>query len=137
MTREPSAKAVSFHRLAAAYGAPDFEDCLANYVVRFNNPDASPATIRNLTKTFRLGFEKVPVYHKARFWEVDFPRYRHASDEYDVIHATPARQDKRGNIIPGRFDSGLVNTGAGGPLGVTGALSARRDSDKCSSLILV
>ena len=120
MTREPSAKAVSFYRLGAEYGASAFEECLSTYIVQFNNPGASPATVRSLAETLCLGFQKVPVHHKAKFWESDFPRYRIASDEYDVVHASPARFDKRGNTIPGRFDTTIVNLGTGTTVGVSG-----------------
>ena len=120
MTREPSAKAVTFHRLEVEYGAKDFEERLSQFVIKQNNPAASLAQVENLANDLALGFAKVPVYHKAKFWETDFPRYRHASDEYDVIHATPAHRDKRGNVVSGRFDTGLVNLRSGGAIGVKG-----------------
>lgn len=121
MTRGPSLKAVPFHRLASDYGAQDFEASLRHFIVKFNNPTLSAGQVKALVPSVRLrNFDRVPVYHKAKFWEVDFPRYRHASDEYDVIHATPSRLDKRGKIIPGRFDTALVNLGAGKSVGVRG-----------------
>ncbi|EKM50268.1 uncharacterized protein PHACADRAFT_33048 [Phanerochaete carnosa HHB-10118-sp] len=117
--QEPSAKAVSFYRLGAEYGAVNFEKCLSMYIVRLNNSQASPASVCDLVSTLCLGFQKVPVYHKVKFWESDFSQYRHASDEYNVIHVTPAHSDKRGNIIPGQFDTVLVNLGNGVPVGIT------------------
>ncbi|GJE98156.1 hypothetical protein PsYK624_143780 [Phanerochaete sordida] len=112
--------AVSIYRLETDYGASDFETALATYIVRSNNPSATAGAVRELSSTLCLGFQKLPVYHKAKFWEDDFPRYRHASDKYDVIHVTPARQNKRKDVIPGRFDTVLVNVGTGGAVGVTG-----------------
>ena len=38
----------------------------------------------------------------------------------DSIHAQPAHSDKYGNVIPGRFDTGLVNYKDGGMTGVKG-----------------
>lgn len=120
MTREPSAKAVPFTRLADAYGATQFSSCLAQFIVETNNPGVSHAEIRRRAARYRLPFNKVPVYHKAKFWESDFPRYRHASDEYDVIHAKPSQYDTRNREIPGQFDTALVNMGDGGAVGVHG-----------------
>ena len=125
MTREPSVKAVPFYSLVDDYGAQDFAIRLAEYIVGFNDSSGilSRAQIRRLAENVRLPFNKVPVYHKAKFWEADFPRYRHASDEFDVVHSTPARQDKRGNVVPGRFDTALLNDGSGGAVGVQGMLN--------------
>lgn len=120
MTREPSAKAVPIHRLISDYGATDFERCLAQFIARFNYPDASPRELKIIAARVLIRFDRVPVYHKAKFWGADFPRYRHASDEYDVVHATPSRFNKRVDRIPGRFDTALVNTGAGRTVGVSG-----------------
>ncbi|KIP06193.1 hypothetical protein PHLGIDRAFT_107242 [Phlebiopsis gigantea 11061_1 CR5-6] len=120
MTREPSVKAVLFDRLNSEYGALDFERCVALWIAGFNHPTASARENKAIAAGLRLGFDAVPVYHKAKFWESDFPRYRHASDEYDVVHSRPSRQDKRGRGVPGRFDTALVNLGAGGAVGVDG-----------------
>ncbi|GJE84945.1 Plavaka transposase-domain containing protein [Phanerochaete sordida] len=120
MTRDPSAKAVPFHRLHTQYGAVDFELCLAQFVARYNHPEASPRSLAALASNIRLRFDKVRVYHKAKFWEESFARYRHASDNHDVIHATPPRLDKRGDTIPGRFDTALINLGSGKATGVAG-----------------
>lgn len=123
MTREPSVKAVSFYALGKDYGAAHFETCLARWIVEYNNPTATTRQVRTLAEGLALHFHHVPVYHKAKFWESDFPRYRHASDEYDVVHAKPSRADKRGRLVPGRFDTVLVNLGDGGAVGVHGKYS--------------
>ncbi|KAF7796673.1 hypothetical protein EIP86_007856 [Pleurotus ostreatoroseus] len=118
MTRNPSATA-TFERLGTRYGATQFRECLARFVAQRNNPDARPTELNYLTAVQPILFNKVPVYHKARFWESDFPLYRHASDNYDVIHVRPAREDKEGQIVSaGRFDTALVNDGTGGAVGV-------------------
>ncbi|PSR97382.1 hypothetical protein PHLCEN_2v4327 [Hermanssonia centrifuga] len=120
MTRYPSAKAVSFDHLASAYGARDFRLCLSRFIVRHNDPTCSRAHVEHLAANLRLNFRAVATYHKAKFWESDFPRYRHASDEYDVVHVTPSRFNTRQREVPGRFDTVLVNDGSGGLLGVQG-----------------
>ncbi|GJF00963.1 hypothetical protein PsYK624_172670 [Phanerochaete sordida] len=120
MTREPSAKAVPISRLQSDYGAADFEQCLVKFIAKFNHPDATPRDLKVLESRIYLRFDKVPVYHKAKLWASDFPLYRHASDERDVIHATPARKNKRGDVVPGQFDPVLINLGSGKSVGVGG-----------------
>lgn len=122
MTAHPSVTSVKFSRLAEDYGAVDFAFCLSEFIVRSNNPGISHAQLNRLSANLSLQFNSVSVYHKAKFWESDFPLFRHASDEYDVIHATPARLDSRKHVVEGRFDTALVNEGTGGSLGVQGTL---------------
>ncbi|PSR75312.1 hypothetical protein PHLCEN_2v9175 [Hermanssonia centrifuga] len=116
----PFAKAVPFERLAERYGANDFRDCLARFITQHNHPGASRRELEELSALLPFAFRSVSVYHKARFWENTFSLYRHASDDYDVLHVTPSRLDKRGREIPGRFDTALVNDGTGGSLGIKG-----------------
>ena len=120
MTNEPSAKSVSFTLLEDKYGATDFRNELAKFIVQYGNPNASPAYVRRLASSYPFVFHAVPVYHKAKIWDIDFPLFRHASDEYDVIHASPSYSDKRNREIPGRFDTAIINTGTGGALGISG-----------------
>ena len=121
MTRHPSAKAITLEQLSSRYGASNFQDCLKRFVAKCNHPTASATDVRRIAATVPLWhISKVAVWHKAKFWEADYALYRHASDEYDVLHATPARRDKRGKLIAGRFDVALVNTGTGGTIGVEG-----------------
>ena len=51
------------------------------------------------------------MYHKAKFWLGDRQNHRLMSDEYDVVHATPARKDTRGRPVDGQFDTVLVKVG--------------------------
>lgn len=120
MTRHPSAKAVSFSRLQDDYGARDFQVELARYIIRTNDPMVTRGRLKSLASGYQFKFHAVPIYHKAKLWDSDFPLYRHASDEYDVIHVFPARPGKRGKTIPARFDTALVNTGKGSQIGVEG-----------------
>lgn len=124
MTREPSAKRVSFTALAQDYGGVDFERCFARYVVGHNHPDLARSMVDYVAKSVSFPFGAVAVYHKAKIWDEDFPRYRHASDDYDVIVSTPSRRDKHGTIIPGRFDTALVNEGFGRSIGIEGKPSS-------------
>ncbi|KAJ3542161.1 hypothetical protein NM688_g6000 [Phlebia brevispora] len=122
MPKNPSTKAqVSFERLSTHYGATQFRSCLAEFVAQRKHPDARPAALREHAALQQIHFHKVHVYHKARFWKRDFALYRHSSDQYDVIHARPARYNKHGNeTSPGRFDTALINDGTGGAVGIKG-----------------
>lgn len=65
----------------------------------------------------------VAVYHKAKFWLGDPQHPRLSSDEFDVVHATPARKTKRGQVVDGHFDPAIVNNTNGEYAGVAGTIS--------------
>lgn len=66
----------------------------------------------------------VPVYHKAKFWIGDSKNHRLSSNEFDVVHAIPARTSARGRPVDGQFDTVLVNDGAGRYIGLAGTCRA-------------
>ena len=76
--------------------------------------------VQHNAKKYPLPFQTMPVYHKAKFWLGDSKHHRLSSNEYDVIHARPPRQNKRHEHIPGRFDTALVNSGQGNYIGLKG-----------------
>ncbi|KAJ3547009.1 hypothetical protein NM688_g5449 [Phlebia brevispora] len=120
MTRNPSTKgAVSFDRLGTHYGATQFCECLARFVAKHKYPEAGTVELNYRASTQPILFNKVQVYHKAKFWESDFALYRHASDEYDIVHARPTQ-----NNTPGCFDTALINNGTGGAVGIRVSLQA-------------
>ena len=94
-----------------------FKDALSHYVLKHQNPTASYTEIENMICDFPLHFDKVPVYHKARFWLGNEAVHKLQSNEYDVIHTRPEYKEKN-KIIPARFDTVLVNSGRGEYIGV-------------------
>ncbi|KAH9933677.1 uncharacterized protein BXZ73DRAFT_101062 [Epithele typhae] len=66
-----------------------------------------------------LPFNKFPAYHKIKLVLKDAQGIGVMEAVQDVIHARPQRQDKRGRVVPGRFDTVLVEDG-GDEAGVQG-----------------
>ena len=120
MTKFPSAKAVSFDILNQAYTATMFKHALTHFIIQRQNPDMSYAEVERYVPSRTLLFNKVPVYHKAKFWLGHKETFRLQSDEYDVLHVHPPHKGTDKTIIPGRFDTALVNMGYGEHIGVDG-----------------
>ncbi|KAI9459935.1 hypothetical protein BJY52DRAFT_1204009 [Lactarius psammicola] len=99
MTRNPSLKAVSFNDLANKYRALDFQDALADFIARINNPRASATALRALAEDTLLPFRSVPVFHKIKFVST------RDSEVIDTGHM-------RGRVIPSRFDTVIVRSGS-------------------------
>jgi hypothetical protein len=108
LTIHPSEKSVSFEDLANRYGAMDFQDALADFIVQHNYPELPPNAARRRADNTLLPFQKVSVFHKIKFADRDDSR----KSTVDVIHVRPEAHNQRGTIIPGRFDTGLVKNGS-------------------------
>ena len=104
MARHPSAKNVSFDVLKLRYGALDFQDELADFVAQVNNPGASRSILSLHAEDTLIPFRGVPVFHVIKFTGTD------GSQTTDSVHARPEQRDKRGRIIPSRFDTVLVQS---------------------------
>ncbi|KAG6849114.1 hypothetical protein H0H93_011213, partial [Arthromyces matolae] len=123
MARHPSVRAVSFEALAANYGAPLFRTALARYVALVNEPNLTTNQVEYRIWRLRIPFKKVPVWHRIKFQQLN-PQNGEASTA-DSIHAWPAKKGSRGGLIPGRFDTALVDDGSGRETGINGFRVAR------------
>jgi hypothetical protein len=103
MKQKPSKPRVLFDVLARDYGALEFQDALADFVAQVNCPGASRTALRHRAHNTHIPFSGVPVYHNIKFTNAE-------SEIVDVVHVRPEQKDSRGRIIPGRFDTVLVNS---------------------------
>jgi hypothetical protein len=106
MTLHPSVKNVSFNGLKTRYGAPNFQDALADFVTQAKNPGASRSTLLARARNLLIPFQGVPTFYVIKFTGTE------GSQIIDSVHARPKRKDKRrgGRIIPSRFDTVLVQS---------------------------
>ncbi|KAI1786574.1 hypothetical protein LXA43DRAFT_975694 [Ganoderma leucocontextum] len=111
-------------RLAAAetdYGAPFFRDALARFLVKHRDPTlVETRDIEREANKMVFRFASVPAYHRLKFVLEDAQQLGIMDVTRDAAHARPARKDRRGKVVPARFDTVLVNEGTGGPMGVSG-----------------
>ncbi|KAA1475505.1 hypothetical protein DENSPDRAFT_783649 [Dentipellis sp. KUC8613] len=121
MTKHPTRRSVSLDTLNDEYGAIDFSDALALFVASHNFPNIGPAARQNRADNTLIPSTAVSVFHKAKFWNHDALRREDGQDERDAVHARPYQHDKRGRMVPGRFDTALIKVGADSrERGVTG-----------------
>ncbi|KAN0131568.1 hypothetical protein V8E53_010676 [Lactarius tabidus] len=102
IARTATLKAVSFDDLAQKYGAIEFQDALADFIARTNNPAASGAALSALASDTLIPFRSVPVHHRIKFSSPD------GSEIVDSIQVRPEQKDARGRQVPSRFDTALV-----------------------------
>jgi hypothetical protein len=115
LTRHPSVRSVRFYDITNKYGAIDFQDALADFIIHHNSPGLSAIAAQNLADNTLIPFTAVSVFHKIRFVErmkdSDQTQQPHT---IDAAFARPEQQDKGGNEIPARFDTVLVSSGSNG-----------------------
>ena len=99
-------KSATFDILAHNYGAVDFQDVLADFLARLNNPGLSAHSVRRRAEDTLIPFRRVPVFHKIKFTR----RGQLGKSEIsDSVHARPEIVDKHARNIPARFDTVIVH----------------------------
>lgn len=120
MTKHPTHKHVLFEEIIQEYHAPFIKDALARYIVHFHNPDLSWRQVERKAMDYILPLNGLAIYHCIKLWLGDMQSYRLSSDETDVIHAQPARQDRYGKPVAARFDIALITDEEGENIGIQG-----------------
>jgi hypothetical protein len=108
MTKKESAS-VRISDLPTMYSVQFFIDALTRFVAQRRVPTLHGRALDNAAYSVNVNFVKVSVYHNIKFTRFD--PVKGTSETVDTIHAQPARKDRRGNVIPGRWDPALIRTG--------------------------
>ncbi|KAH8984959.1 hypothetical protein EDB86DRAFT_3066087 [Lactarius hatsudake] len=67
LTIHPSEKGITFGALFNRYGAIDFQDALADFIVQHNYPELSASVARRCANNTLIPFQKVSVFHRVKF----------------------------------------------------------------------
>ena len=136
MAKHPSITAVPLERLQDLYGAPLFKVALRRFISSANDQNQSRRQLENSLWRTRFPFTRLPVWHVIKFTRSDPSTGAHQTA--DSIHVKPAKHDKRKRLIPGRFDTALINDGTGTEHGIKGKLEYldSRSHGPCNFLTL-
>ena len=105
MTLNPT-KSATFDVLACEYGAVDFQDALADFLVRLNNLRVSASTARQLADNTLIPFRNVPVFHNIKFTKSVPSEVCIVSD---TVHVRPEVVDSHTRNSPARFDTVVIH----------------------------
>ena len=123
MAKHPSCHQVSFDDLHSQYGALNFEAVLSRFVLQHQNPEFSKPQIERAILGFHIPFHLVSVYHCIKFVSVDlFAIDPLCKVVVDSIHVEPTQLDKYDKVIPGWFDTAMVDFNGGDSIGIKGKL---------------
>lgn len=103
--------------LSNLYGAPHFINALQQFVSIKNHPDiCTSAQLERALWEVHIPFRKVPFWQQIKFTSKD--PVTGVISTADSIHARPGKKDASNHLIPGQFDTALVNEGIIGHIGV-------------------
>ncbi|KAF8977848.1 hypothetical protein BDQ17DRAFT_1394870 [Cyathus striatus] len=114
MTKYPSCRGVPFSVLRDQYSALDFEAALARMVVQHQQPELNTQQILHASRSLPMLSHQDPYAADAT-----------AQTVVDSLHAQPSRIGKYDVVIPGHFDTALVDFDDKGAIGVEGHAVAR------------
>jgi hypothetical protein len=108
MTKNPSAKAVSFTDLEDIYGARGFQKHLAAFVTHFKQPELTSNQALQASSYTRIPFFAVPVFHHIKFFHPTLHSGKHIPNTLDSVHVYPPSSHKQGKSQLGHFGTVLV-----------------------------
>ena len=117
MTKFPTIQSVSITDVISNYGAQFFYGAFARFVVLWRNGPMTRAHLEQQILDVHIPFINISVYH--HIWYKD--RNTDLSS-VDSIHIQPHRKNKKGQMLQGRFDTGLVRSGEVNSTGIQGTL---------------
>ncbi|KAF9032528.1 hypothetical protein BDZ89DRAFT_1100996 [Hymenopellis radicata] len=107
MAKHPSVRKVPLEKLQDVHGATFFLPALARFTAQLRDPSLSGQRLEDAAHDVDLSsVTRVATYHRVKYSRVD--PLRRDSTIVDSLHIQPARRDKRRRLIPGRFDTALV-----------------------------
>lgn len=129
LTKNPSAKAVTFSSLATTYHAHSFTSALRSFLQRFTPPRSSssyPSFITTLGDLDALHMA-LSVWHRVRIVNHSIQDVEGVTDRTDAIQAAPKRKNVKTKAdLPERFDTALIDEkGAADVAGIDGEYSTR------------
>ena len=86
--------------------------------MQYNDPRLAPAEVCHRAALVYMRFRSFPAFHRLKFILEDAQALGVMEDTHDTAHARPQRTDLWGRLVPGHFDTVLVNEhGTAGRLG--------------------
>jgi hypothetical protein len=112
MTREPVAQ-VPLDKIVSKYGATDFHNALAKFLIHHENPNISHQALQSAASQFKFNFDQICVFHKVKLWIRDPQGCAETEDTLDVIHARCMTTTRTGRKLSARFDTALIDMSSG------------------------
>jgi hypothetical protein len=109
MAKHPTHRGVTIDDICTNYGATNFIPALSRFIAQYQHPDYSKAQVEALSESIHVPFSKISVFHRLKFFSHDAYSLNPLDEVVtDSIHVDPAHSDKYGKMVPGRFDTAII-----------------------------
>ncbi|KAF8816261.1 hypothetical protein BYT27DRAFT_7221500 [Phlegmacium glaucopus] len=109
MTKHPTHQGIPIEVVCTKYGATQFIPALSRFITQYQHPEYSKAQVEIASKSIHIPFSKVSVFHRLKFVSYDVYSLNPLDElVVDSIHVDPVHFDKYRNVVPGRFDTAII-----------------------------
>ena len=109
MAKHPTHYGVPIDIICREYGATHFISSLSRFITQYQHPDYSKAQVETASESFHIPFSKLSVFHRLKFFSYDAYSLNPLDEVVvDSIHVDPMHWDKYNKVVPGRFDTAII-----------------------------
>ena len=121
MTKHPTHRSVPFEVIGTKYAATQFIPTLSRFIAQYQHPKYSKAQVEVAAQSIHIPFSKVSVFHWIKFVSYDVYSLNPLDEiVVDSIHVDPVHFDKYRKVVPGRFDTAVIQVKDRGNSGLKG-----------------
>ena len=128
----PTIQSVPITDVISKYGAQFFYGAFTRFVVLWCNGPMTRSHLEQQILDVHIPFINISVYH--HIWYKD--RNSANLSSVDSIHIQPPRKNKKGQMLRGWFDTGLVRSGEVSSTGIQGTLDHQLRVELCAEYTL-
>jgi len=78
-------------------------------ITQYQHPDYSKAQVEATSESLHIPFSKISVFHRIKFFSYDSYSLNPLDEIVaDSIHIDPTHSDKYNKVVPGRFDTAII-----------------------------
>ena len=109
MAKHPTNYGVPIDIICSKYGATHFIPALSRFITQYQHPDYSKAQVEATSESLHIPFSKISVFHRIKFFSYDSYSLNPLDEIVaDSIHIDPTHSDKYNKVVPGRFDTAII-----------------------------
>ena len=109
MAKHPTHWGVPIDMIGTKYGATQFIPALSRFIAQYQHPEYSKAQVEAASVSIHIPFSKISVFHHVKFISYDVYSLNPLDEiVVDSIHTDPVHFNKYRNVVPGRFDTVIV-----------------------------
>ncbi|KAF8808923.1 hypothetical protein BYT27DRAFT_7222737 [Phlegmacium glaucopus] len=108
--QHPTHCAVPLDDIHNKYSTMHFILALSRFIAQYQNPEYSKAQVETASHSTHIPFHKLSVFHHVKFVSYDIYALNPLDEVVvDSIHINPVHLDKYWKVVPGRFNTAIIN----------------------------